>query len=128
MVESAELNDFHYLLRVSRGEMGDLPDFSLNFSFESLPLLIFFCRGVLLRPSDKNHLFRYPVYMYVKKPFFIILVHFISHTKLRFFKLTPKFLFERFFLFLLIITLNNYIYNTTKKNTLTIDINRVKQN
>ena len=96
-----------------------------------------------LRPSDKNHLFRYPVYMYVKKPFFIILAHFISHTKLRLLKLTPKFLFERFFLrkffllfflvvcfliYLLIIILNNYIYNTTKKNTLTIDINRVKQN
>ena len=31
-------------------------------------------------------------------------------------------------IYLLIITLNNYIYNTTKKNTLTIDINRVKQN
>ena len=31
--------------------------------------------------------------------------------------------------YLLIIILNNYIYNTTeKKNTLTIDINRVKQN
>ena len=97
MVESAELSDLHYLLRVSRGEMGDLPDFSLNFSLESLPLLIFFCRGVPLRPSDKNHLFRYPVYMYVKKPFFIILAHFISHTKLRLLKLTPKFLFERFF-------------------------------
>ena len=50
-----------------------------------------------MRPSDKNHLFRYPVYMYVKKPFFIILAHFISHTKLRLLKLTPKFLFERFF-------------------------------
>ena len=36
---------------------------------------------------------------------------------------------QQFFLIcLLIITLNNYIYNTTKKNTLTIDINRVKQN
>ena len=37
-----------------------------------------------------------------------------------------------FFLCLLIITLNNYIYNTTKtkqkENTLTRDINRVKQN
>ena len=32
-------------------------------------------------------------------------------------------------IYLLIITLNNYIYNTTKKkNTLTIDINRTKLN
>ena len=75
MVESAELNDLHYLLRVSRGEMGDLPDFSLNFSLESLPLLIFFCRGVPLRPSDKNHLFRYPVYMY----FFFFFYFFLAY-------------------------------------------------
>ena len=36
-----------------------------------------------------------------------------------------------FLICLLIITLNNYIYNTTKtnkKNTLTRDINRVQQN
>ena len=38
-------------------------------------------------------------------------------------------LFFFFPIYLLIITLNNYSYNTTekKKNTLTIDINRVKQ-
>ena len=41
-------------------------------------------KGALLRPSDKNNLLRYPVYMYVKRPFFIILVHFILHTKLLF--------------------------------------------
>ena len=44
----------------------------------------------------------------------------VSETEIRSFFFFP--------IYLLIITLNNYSYNTTeKKNTLTIDINRVKQ-
>ena len=40
----------------------------------------------------------------------------------------PLWLFFFFSIYLLIITLNNYIYSTTEKKTLTIEINRVKQN
>ena len=43
--------------------------------------------------------------------------------------MTSFFSFSFFLICLLIITLNNYIYNTPKKNdTLTRDINRLKQN
>ena len=50
-----------------------------------------------------------------------------GHRLARFFRLfDPVFFLIK--MYLLIITLNNYSYNTTKKkNTLTIDINRVKQ-
>ena len=43
--------------------------------------------------------------------------------------ISDVFVFFFFSIYLLIITLNKYIYDTTeKKHTLTVDINRVRQN